>query len=322
MSKTAFIFPGQGSQFVGMGTALAESYPEARYVFDEAASVLGPDLIAAIENGPKSVLNDTRWAQPALLTASIAAYVCLIERGLRPDAVAGHSLGEYSALVAADAFDLTTGLEMVQRRGRLMGAAAEMCDGSMMAVMGLSLDALRAVLDEVHDAGIVEIANLNCPGQIVISGEVRALEAARRAAEKAGAKRVIELKVSGPFHSSLMKSAAEMFEDHLKQSKISVPQVAFVPNVTGRATSDPEEIEFLLGMQIYRSVLWEDSVRHLIELGCDRFIEVGPGKVLGGLMRRIDRSVDVISVGDPDGIEKAVAACKAADKGGAHRSES
>lgn len=315
MGKTAFIFPGQGSQHVGMGTALAESYPEARYVFDKAASVLGSDLIAAIENGPKSVLNDTRWAQPALLTASIAAYVCLIERGLRPDAVAGHSLGEYSALVAADALDLSTGLEMVQRRARLMGAAAEMCDGSMMAVMGLSLDAVRDVIEKAHSAGIVEIANLNCPGQIVISGEVDALDAARGAAEEAGAKRVVELKVSGPFHSSLMKSAAEMFEDYLKQCEISVPQVAFVPNVTGRVTSDPEEIRFLLGMQIYRSVLWEDSVRHLIEFGCDRFVEVGPGKVLAGLMRRIDRGVDVISVGDPDGVEKAAAASKAAGKG-------
>jgi len=315
MGKTAFIFPGQGSQHVGMGTTLAESYPEARHVFDEAASVLGSDLIAAIENGPKPVLNDTRCAQPGLLTASIAAYVCLIERGLRPDAVAGHSLGEYSALVAADAFDLSTGLEMVQRRAQLMGAAAEMCDGSMMAVMGLSLDAVRDVIEKAHSAGIVEIANLNCPGQIVISGEVDALDAARRVAEEAGAKRVVELKVSGPFHSSLMKSASEMFEDYLKQCEISVPQVAFVPNVTGRVTSDPEEIRFLLGMQIYRSVLWEDSVRHLIEFGCDRFVEVGPGKVLAGLMRRIDRDVDVISVGDPDGVEKAVAAGKAAGKG-------
>ncbi len=310
MGKTAFIFPGQGSQYVGMGTALAESYPAARQVFDDAASVLGADLIAAIKDGPESVLNDTYTAQPALLTASIAAYVCLIEQGLRPDAVAGHSLGEYSALVAADAFDLTTALGVVRKRAQLMAAAAEMVDGSMMAVMGLSLDAVRAVIEKTHSAGIVEIANLNCPGQIVISGEVDALDAARRAAEEAGAKRVVELKVSGPFHSSLMKSAAEMFEDYLKQCEISVPQVAFVPNVTGRATSDPDEIRSLLGMQIYRSVLWEDSVRHLIEFGCDRFVEVGPGKVLGGLLRRIDKSVDVISVGDPDGVEMAVAGSK------------
>jgi len=314
MGKTAFIFPGQGSQCVGMGTALAESYPEAREVFDDARSVLGDELIAAIKDGPKSVLNDTRTAQPALLTASIAAYVCLIEQGLRPDAVAGHSLGEYSALVAADAFDLPTALGVVQKRGQLMGAAAEMCEGSMMAVMGLTLDDVRAVLETARSAGIVEIANLNCPGQIVISGEFDALDAARRAAEDAGAKRVVDLEVSGPFHSSLMKTVADLFGDYLKQHEISAPQVAFVPNVTGRFTADPDEIRVLLGMQIYRSVLWEDSVRQLIEFGCDRFVEIGPGTVLRGLVRRIDRSVDVMSTGDPDGVEKAVAAGKAAGK--------
>jgi len=307
MGKTAFIFPGQGSQHVGMGTALAETYPEARQVFDDAASVLGTDLITAIKDGPKSLLNDTRTAQPALLTASVAAYACLMERGLRPDAVAGHSLGEYSALVAADAFDLPTALGVVQKRGQLMGAAAEMCEGSMMAVMGLPLDDVRAVLGTARAAGTVEIANLNCPGQIVISGEFDALDAARHAAQDAGAKRVIDLKVSGPFHSSLMKSAADRFDDYLKQCEISAPQVAFVPNVTGRFCADPDEIRALLGMQIYRSVLWEDSVRQLIEFGCDRFVEVGPGSVLRGLIRRIDKNVDVISVGDPDGVEKAVA---------------
>ena len=289
---------------------MAETYPEARQVFDDAASVLGNDLIAAIKDGPKSLLNDTRTAQPALLTASVAAYACLMERGLRPDAVAGHSLGEYSALVAADAFDLPTALNVVQKRGQLMGAAAEMCEGSMMAVMGLPLDDVRAVLGTARAVGVVEIANLNCPGQIVISGEFDALDAARHAVQDAGAKRVVDLKVNGPFHSSLMKSAADRFGDYLKRHEISAPQVAFVPNVTGRFAADPDEIRALLSMQIYRSVLWEDSVRQLIEFGCDRFVEVGPGSVLRGLIRRIDKNVDVISVGDPDGVEEAVVGSK------------
>jgi len=277
-------------------------------VFDTAATRVGDDVLAAAAKGPKSRLNDTRVAQPAILTVSIAAYACLIERGLRPDAVAGHSLGEYSALVAADVFELETALEIVRKRAQVMSAAAELCDGSMMALIGLPLDTVRGLLDTVRDGGIVEIANLNCPGQIVVSGDTAALEEVRRGAEQAGAKRVVPLEVSGPFHSSLMKPAADLFEQFLKQFDIQVPQVPFVPNVVARFADAPDEIRSLLSMQLYRSVLWEDSIRQLVEFGCDRFIEVGPGTVLCGLVRRIDRSVDVVSVGDPDGVEKVIAA--------------
>jgi len=308
MGKTAFIFPGQGSQHVGMGYALSQAYPEARQVFDKAASVLDREVMTAMVDGPESVLNDTRVAQPALLTASMAAYVCLVNRGLRPDAVAGHSLGEYSALVAAGALDMNTALDLVRKRGQLMGEASERCEGSMMAVLGLSLETLRPVLHKAGEAGIVDVANLNCPGQIVISGEMAALETARQGAEAAGAKRVVSLPVSGPFHSKLMKPAADLFKEYLNRFKIGAPQVAFVPNVTGRLAEDHEDIREMLSMQMYQSVLWEDSVRQLIEFGCDRFVEVGPGSVLRGLVRRIDRDVETISVGDPEGVEKAVGA--------------
>ncbi|MCD6288036.1 MAG: ACP S-malonyltransferase [Candidatus Hydrogenedentes bacterium] len=306
MSKTAFIFPGQGSQFVGMGTELAEAYPEARRVFDQLGAVLGDRVLNAIKDGPDETLRETHVAQPAILAVSVATYTCLLEQGLQPDAVAGHSLGEYSALVAADVFDFATALRIVDKRAGLMSSAAELCDGSMMAVIGLSAEDVQGILRDARSEGVVELANLNCPGQVVVSGETQALEFVKRAAKEAGAKRVMPLSVSGPFHSSLMKPAADLFADYLRQFTPKEPRIPYVPNVTGSFLDDYEEIPTLLAMQIYRSVLWEDSVLQLIEFGCDRFVEVGPGKVLRGLVRRIDKSVDVISVADPESVEQAV----------------
>lgn len=307
MGKIAFIYPGQGSQFVGMGTDLVKKCPEAKQVFDEVKDVLGPSVVKTIAKGPKDELADTCVAQPAIITVSIAAHVCLLERGLRPDVVAGHSLGEYSALVAADVFDLSTALKIVRKRATLMAAAAELCDGSMAAVIGLDIDRVRELLHDVRDAGVIELANLNCPGQFVVSGEMKALDVFSARAKRAGAKRVIPLDVSGPFHSSLMKSAADIFSDYLCQFTPGEPQVPYVPNVTAEFLDESEDIPALLSMQIYRSVLWEDSVRRLIKFGCDKFIEVGPGKVLRGLVRRIDKNVDVMNVCDSESVDQAVA---------------
>jgi [acyl-carrier-protein] S-malonyltransferase len=287
MSKIAYVFPGQGSQSVGMGKELCENSDLAKEVFASANEALGFDLTTICFEGPEENLKQTSNTQPAILTTSIAAWKILEAEGKLPDAVAGHSLGEYSALVAAGVIEFTDAVKLVNLRGKLMEGAVPDGQGTMAAILGMTKEDISAVLANVE--GVVEIANINCPGQIVISGETVAVKKACPALSEAGAKRAILLPVSGPFHSSLMKPAADQFKAALESITFNAPKYKFIANVTADEVSDPAQIKELLIEQIYSSVLWQPSVEKMIAAGIEEFEEVGPGKVLTGLIKKIRR---------------------------------
>lgn len=296
MSATAFVFPGQGSQYVGMAQDLIAIYPEARAVFEQADATLGFALSTLCFNGPETELTDTINAQPALLTHSIAALRVL--QTLRPDLtpafVAGHSLGEYSALVAADALDFTDALKLVRERGRVMKAAGEKTPGAMAAIIGMDTATLESVCAE---AG-VQIANYNAPGQIVISGEKDALQRAVELAKTRGAKRAIVLAVSIASHSRLMQDAAREFADAVAATPLRAPKIPVISNVTAQPLTSIEEIRHELVTQLTSSVQWIKSIEYIIAQGVTRFIEIGPKDVLAGLIRRINPNVHAVSIGD------------------------
>lgn len=301
MSRPAFLFPGQGSQYVGMGQEVYEAYPAARAVFDEADAVLGFPLSALCFAGPKEALNDTINTQPAIFVTSVALWR-VIELRL-PQAAsffAGHSLGEYSALVAAEALDFAAGLRLVQERGRLMKAAGEQGRGGMAAVLGLDAPTLDMICDQAREAtgGVVQAANYNSPGQVVISGDEEALAEAMTKAKAAGARRVVRLAVSIAAHSPLMSSAVVPFRRAVEATVFRAPSASAVGNVTARPLKSVGEIVSELVQQLTAPVRWMESVQWMIAQGVDTFVEVGPGKVLTGLLRRIDRSVQRINVED------------------------
>ncbi|NKE05308.1 ACP S-malonyltransferase [Mesobacillus selenatarsenatis] len=311
MGKIAFLFPGQGSQTVGMGQALANAEQSVSETFKKADEVLGESLSTLIFEGPQEKLTLTTNAQPALLTTSIAILNYFSQFGIKPDYTAGHSLGEYSALVASEAISFEDAVFAVRKRGELMEEAVPNGEGTMAAVLGIDRHKLIDVTETVTAGGNpVQLANLNCPGQIVISGSKLGVEEASVKAKEAGAKRVIPLDVSGPFHSSLMKPAAEKFESILENIEIKNGVVPVIGNVTAEPMTDASEFKKRLVEQLYSPVLWEDSVAKMLELGVDTFIEIGPGKVLSGLVKKVDRSAKTFAINDAETCAAVVAALK------------
>ncbi|KML10459.1 malonyl CoA-ACP transacylase [Bacillus safensis] len=311
MTKIAFLFPGQGSQKIGMGKDLFDQEAVSKAVFEEADNTLGFDLSSMIFEGDAEELTLTYNAQPALLTTSIAILKKFEESGIKADYAAGHSLGEYTALVAAGALSFKDAVYAVRKRGELMNEAVPAGEGAMAAILGLDKTALVEVTKEVTESGhLVELANLNCPGQIVISGTAKGVELASEKAKEKGAKRAIALEVSGPFHSALMKPAAEKFTDVLSKLDITDAKTPVISNVTADIVTSRDEIETKLIEQLYSPVRFEESVERLIDLGVTTFIEIGPGKVLSGLVKKVNRRLTTISVSDQETIEAAIQTLK------------
>ncbi|MCM3365711.1 ACP S-malonyltransferase [Bacillus safensis] len=311
MTKIAFLFPGQGSQKIGMGKDLFDQEAVSKAVFEEADNTLGFDLSSMIFEGDAEELTLTFNAQPALLTTSIAILKKFEESGIKADYAAGHSLGEYTALVAAGALSFKDAVYAVRKRGELMNEVVPAGEGAMAAILGLDKAALEEVTKEVTESGhLVELANLNCPGQIVISGTAKGVELASEKAKEKGAKRAIALEVSGPFHSALMKPAAEKFTDVLSKLDIADAKTPVISNVTADIVTSRDEIETKLIEQLYSPVRFEESVERLIDLGVTTFIEIGPGKVLSGLVKKVNRRLTTISVSDQETIEAAIQTLK------------
>ncbi len=307
MSKIAFIFPGQGSQAAGMGKALADAFPVARTVFEEADRALGFALSRLCFEGPEEELKLTANTQPAVLTCSVAAWRVLEEKGVRPDYVAGHSLGEYSALVAAGSLSLADAVVTVRKRGEAMQAAVPAGQGAMAAVLGLAHEKLEEVCRQAAQGEVVAPANLNSPDQIVISGQAAAVERAMEAAKAAGAKRAIRLPVSAPFHCALLEPAVAPLQQAFAGVTFRDLRVPLVTNVDADVITTAEQARDALLRQVPAPVRWEESIRKLAALGCDRFVEVGPGRVLTGLLRQIDRSLAGLNVEDLASLEKTLA---------------
>jgi [acyl-carrier-protein] S-malonyltransferase len=299
----AFLFPGQGSQKVGMGKALAETYPICRQTFDEADAALGTPLSRVCFDGPQDQLTLTENAQPAILAASIAAFRLLASKHLRPDVVAGHSLGEYSANVAAGTITFADAVRIVRRRGRYMQEAVPVGTGGMAAILGLDTEKVLRACAEAADGEIVSPANMNGAGQVVIAGHRNAVARAGERAKALGAKRVIGLPVSAPFHCALMKPAEERLAPELRALPVHDPQVPIVANVDAEPKrTSAAAIEALIA-QVSSPVRWEDVVRRLASEGVTTYVEVGPGTVLTGLVRQIHRNATVASFGAPEDLE-------------------
>ncbi len=304
--RLAFIFPGQGSQYVGMGRQLAANYAEAAGVFEVADSALGFSLSDMCFQGSPEDLALTVNTQPAVLVVSVAVFEALRARGVRPDIVAGHSLGEYSALVAAGALSLDVAVRLVRLRGDLMQRAVPPRVGAMAAVIGLEREAVLGACEAASARGRVEPANFNAPDQVVISGEADAVREAREICLARGARRVVPLAVSGPFHSSMMSPVASALEARLAEVRIEPPGVPVVCNVTGRLATSPDEIRASLARQVSSPVLWEECVRTMWREGARVFVEVGPGKVLSGLVRRIVPEASVFAAEAAAPVEEAL----------------
>jgi len=304
--KVGLFFPGQGAQYVGMGKELAQNFKVADELFNEANDIIGADLKKIAFEGPESELTLTHNSQPALLVTSLAALAVMKEEGLEfsPAAAAGLSLGEFTALHIARVFNFADVLKLVRQRGTFMQQACNEQKGCMASIMGLEESVVLEICEEANKTALVDVANVNCPGQVVLSGTEEGIKKAIELADAKEAKKIVELTVAGAFHSRLMQSAREKLEEVLKEVKIEKPQFPVFLNVSGKSTEDPEEIRRLLGEQVTSSVLWEKGVRSMISLGVDSFIEVGSGRVLVGLLKRIDRSIPFSNVEDLKSLEK------------------
>jgi [acyl-carrier-protein] S-malonyltransferase len=309
--QIAFLFPGQGSQAVGMGKELAGMYPVARQAYEEADEALGYKLSQVCFEGPEEKLRMTEITQPAILTASVAAWRVLHEKGVSPSFLAGHSLGEYSAHVAAGTLNFSEAVRTVRNRGKYMQEAVPVGVGAMAAILGMDLDKVTAVCTDAAQGDVCEPANINSSEQIVISGHTAAVGRATKLASERGAKRAIMLSVSAPFHCALMKPAQDRLAADLAALTLQKPSVPVVCNVDAESIEDADLARDALVWQVTGSVKWDKSVRLLIERGVEVFVEVGPGKVLCGLMRQIDRSKASLNVGDETSLQKTLEQIKA-----------
>ena len=305
-SSIVFLFPGQGSQAVGMGKDLADNHPVARRTFEEADEALGYKLSQLCFEGPEEKLKLTEITQPAILTASVAAWRVLQEKGLKPDFVAGHSLGEYSAHVAAGTLTFADAVRTVRNRGKYMQEAVPVSVGAMAAILGMTLDKVSEIASDAAQGEVCEAANINSPEQIVISGHAGAVERAIKLAIERGAKKAVSLPVSAPFHCSLMQPAQDRLAEDLGALSFQKPSCPVVCNVDAAIVASAEAAREALIRQVTGAVRWEPSVRLLIGKGAGLFIEVGPGKVLWGLMRQIDRSRTCVTVGDEASLQKTL----------------
>jgi [acyl-carrier-protein] S-malonyltransferase len=303
--KTAFIFPGQGAQYAGMGQDLYDRYPEAREVFDSADRVLGFSLSSMCFTGPEETLKLTENTQPAILTVSVAACRVLQAKGIKPDCVAGHSLGEYSALVAAGALRLEDGVALVRRRGRYMQEAVPAGVGAMAALLGVDLAKVEDICSRAAQGEVVAPANLNSESQIVIAGHQAAVERAAAMAKDAGAKRAIMLQVSAPFHCELLKPAEQRLAPEIDACSFADPCCSVITNVDAQPIATAAAARDGLKRQVSRPVRWQQSVQWMIDQGVDTFVELGPGKVLSGLVRAADKSVRTFNVEDEKSLENA-----------------
>ena len=306
MGKVAFMFPGQASQYPGMGKELAEKYPAARAVFEEADKALGFSISKMCFEGSEEELKLTANTQPAILTVSVAAYRVVAEKGLAPDYVAGHSLGEYSALVAVGALNFSDAVRLVHKRGKYMQEAVPAGQGGMAAIMGISPAVVQDACKRAAEGEICSPANLNSPEQTVISGHASAVKRAVEIASQLGAKRSMMLAVSAPFHSALMMPAQEKLEKDLRATSFSDLQVPLVTNVDADTIRKGDEAREALVRQVTMPVRWEESMRLLLDEGVNTFLEVGPGRVLTGLMRQIERSVASLNVEDEKSLQATV----------------
>lgn len=310
MNKLAFIFPGQGSQYVGMGSDFYESFTESRSVFDEANKALNMDLTGICFSGSEEDLKKTENTQPAILATSIAILKALQAQGIDCEYTAGLSLGEYSSLVMSEVLEFRDALKLVKERGKFMQEAVPIGVGGMAAILGLKDEMVPCVIEKTKDYGVVEVANYNSPGQIVFSGELKGLEIACEEAVKLGAKKAVPLSVSAPFHSSLLESAGEKLKNELASVSINDSKKKLISNVDAKLVSSKEEIKSKLVDQVSSSVLWQQSVEHMINEGVDTFVEIGPGKSLSSFVKRIGKTmgkkVKTMSVNDVASFEETV----------------
>jgi [acyl-carrier-protein] S-malonyltransferase len=306
--KTAFVFPGQGSQFAGMGRDVAERFEEAREVFDSVDRVLGFELSRLCFEGPEEQLKLTENTQPAILTVSSAIHAVIGRRSsLRADFVAGHSLGEYSAIVAAGGLTAAEAASIVRQRGRFMQEAVPVGEGAMAAILGPSLDEIRSICEEASEGEVVSPANVNAPGQIVVAGARGAVERAMAVAKSRGVRRSLALPVSAPFHCSLMKPAEEKLRPVLEAAPFAGLRVPVVTNVDAEPASSPDDVRSALVRQVVSPVRWIDVIERMIALGVTRFVEIGPGSVLAGMIRRIAPDAEATSIGTAAALDEFLA---------------
>ncbi|UTA46344.1 ACP S-malonyltransferase [Simiduia sp. 21SJ11W-1] len=306
-AQLAFVFPGQGSQKIGMLADLAEQNPVIEETFAEASAVLGYDLWALVQEGAQEDINLTERTQPLLLTASVAIWrLWQSRKGAAPSLMAGHSLGEWSALVCSGVVAFTDAVKLVQQRGAFMQAAVPAGKGAMAAIIGLDDDLIIKACEQAAAAGVVSAVNFNSPGQVVIAGEAAAVEQAMALCKEAGAKRALPLPVSAPFHTSLMRPAADQLASLIEATTFSAPMIPVVHNVHAKTESDPLVIKKLMIEQIYQPVLWVDCVNALATAGITKLVECGPGAVLAGLAKRIDKSLQAVTTGSVDELSKAL----------------